>query len=141
MTVGYENNKRWRKKNPPIRYAGKRRYYRQFQENVHNRKQRWTIEDINIILDKKIIDRNISFLIGRSVGSIQCKRARLKSEIKRKKEKVIKMEIPYCHGEPMIPTYRYRDTDGKIYRTFTCGLCNRHEEKKEEKDNDYIQGR
>ena len=86
MTVGYENNKRWRKEHPHRWLAGKRRYYRQFQENAHNKNQEWSIEDINIILERKISDRNISFLIGRSVGSIQCKRVRLKNEIKRKEE-------------------------------------------------------
>jgi hypothetical protein len=36
--------------------------------------------------------------------------------------------IPYCHGEPMQPTYRYRGGDGKIYRVYTCMLCNNKEE-------------
>lgn len=28
-------------------------------------------------------------------------------------------QVPYCHGEPMQPTYRYMK-EGIIYQTFTC---------------------
>ena len=35
--------------------------------------------------------------------------------------------IPWCHGEPMQPVYRYIKR-GIIYRTFICNFCARKEE-------------
>ena len=35
--------------------------------------------------------------------------------------------IPFCHGEPMQPVYRYKD-NGILYHTFLCNFCNRKEE-------------
>jgi hypothetical protein len=41
----------------------------------------------------------------------------------------MKNEVPWCHGEKMIPTYRYKEK-GVIYRTFTCNApgCQHTEE-------------
>jgi hypothetical protein len=82
MTTSYERNKRWRKKHPRKWLEMKRRYYRQFQEGAYNKNQEWTIEDIDIILNKKITDRRISVLIGRSVGAIQAERGRWKKRLR-----------------------------------------------------------
>jgi hypothetical protein len=37
---------------------------------------------------------------------------------------------PYCHGEPMQPSYRYLGEDGHIYITYICNLagCDHKEE-------------
>jgi len=78
MTSGYERNKRWRKKNPEKWLATKNRYYRKFQD-VPNKNQRWTVEDIDFVVDNadRLPDRVISRLIGRSLGAIQTMRYRI----------------------------------------------------------------
>lgn len=54
----------------------KKKYYKQtaYAKNYH---QRWTIKEINMIMDSDKTDMEISKIIGRSVASIQTMRNRL----------------------------------------------------------------
>jgi hypothetical protein len=36
--------------------------------------------------------------------------------------------IPYCHGEKMVPTFRYLGSNGKIFITYQCMFCGNKEE-------------
>lgn len=81
MTIGYDNNKRWRKKHPEKWLLSKRKYYKQFQKNVCNNNQIWSLFDIAIVTGKFDSDRNLSKQLGRSVGAIQSLRGRLKRRI------------------------------------------------------------
>ena len=79
MSHKYEINKRWRKKHPSTWQKGKSRYYKKSEEKAHNKRQRWTVYDINLIISKNgKTDTEIAGLIGRSVGAIQVMRNRLK---------------------------------------------------------------
>lgn len=73
---GYKDMEKYRK----TRNAQKRRYYRKtiFSENS---KKHYTSEELSMILEHKITDMELSKLLGRSVGSIQTKRRRLKQEL------------------------------------------------------------
>lgn len=75
--MSYKYNKTWRKKNNAIWQRGKKRYYKQFEKGAHNKNQTYTIEEINMIMNKEYLDREISKKIGRSVKALQVKRARL----------------------------------------------------------------
>ena len=77
MTKGYEYNKKWRMKHPDIRYEGKKRYYQKTQEARNGRKTYMKTE-VCIILDHKVPDTELSYMLGRSVGAIQKKRYRSK---------------------------------------------------------------
>lgn len=59
----------------------KRKYYKKtaYSKNHH---QRWTIKEINMIMDSDKTDMEISKIIGRSVASIQTMRNRILSESK-----------------------------------------------------------
>jgi hypothetical protein len=35
---------------------------------------------------------------------------------------------PYCHGEKMVPTYRYLGKNAKIFITYRCMFCGNKEE-------------
>lgn len=79
--AGYQNNKRWRKKNPTTYQTGKKRYYKQFEADAHNSHQRYTSKEDDMIMNKKYPDRVIAEKIGRSVKGIQIRRVRLKAEV------------------------------------------------------------
>lgn len=81
--MSYESNKKWRKNKPKVWNATKNRYYKQFEKEASNKHQRWTINDILLIESKKVADRKIAKLIGRSVKAIQVKRAGIKRNILR----------------------------------------------------------
>lgn len=80
MGYDYEYNKKWRKENPHKWKMMKLKYYNQFNKGAHNKYQRWTIRDINLVMKKKDLDRNMAKQIGRSVRAIQSMRMRLKSD-------------------------------------------------------------
>jgi len=79
-TAHYEINKRWRKKNNNIWQIQKKRYYDKTVKTSSNRYQRWTLEQIGIILNHKNTDTNIAKQIGKSVKAIQIKRGRTKEK-------------------------------------------------------------
>jgi len=56
----YEINKRWRKKHNDIWQIQKKRYYDKSIKIAFNKYQKWTIEQINIILEHKSTDSNIA---------------------------------------------------------------------------------
>jgi len=60
----------------------KRRYYAKTQ-NAENRNQPWTIEEIDMVMEHKITDSELSAVIGRSVGAIQNMRSKQKAEERR----------------------------------------------------------
>lgn len=74
-----EYKKRYREKHPEYYYAEKRKYYRKTAFNV-NYKQRFSDEEIDMIINHEIPDSELSKKIGRSVQSIQIKRSRLRKE-------------------------------------------------------------
>ena len=73
-----EINKKWRKKHNNIWQIQKKRYYDKTVKTSSNRYQRWTLEQIDIILNHKNTDTNMAKQIGKSVKAIQIKRGRLK---------------------------------------------------------------
>jgi 4-hydroxyphenylpyruvate dioxygenase-like putative hemolysin len=76
----YEINKKWRKKHPLTYQKGKARYYRKSEKSANNKQQRWTLKDINLVLNKNKngrTDSELAKLLGRSVMAIQIKRIRL----------------------------------------------------------------
>ena len=80
--MSYKNNKNWRKRHPLKWQLGKQRYYRQFEADAINKKKRWAIVEINLVLKKVVSDRCLARLLGRSVKAIQCLRVRMKGEQK-----------------------------------------------------------
>jgi len=69
MTKGYEYNKKWRIKYPDARYAEKKKYYQKTQ-NARNGRKPYMKTEVHMILDHKIPDTELSYIIGRSVGAI-----------------------------------------------------------------------
>ena len=79
--MSYAATKRWRKKYPAKYKAQKLRYYEQSVKHATANYQRWTIEDLTLILKRTFCDSYLSILIGRSVKAIQVRRHRtLKTE-------------------------------------------------------------
>ncbi len=76
--MSYQTNKRWRKKHPSTWQATKQRYYKQFEAKAHNKHQRYTTKEDNIIVKKRYLDRIIANKLGRSVKAIQIRRTRLR---------------------------------------------------------------
>jgi len=56
------------------------RYYKR-TEDAPNKKLRWTLGEINMILKKEHSDMELSALLGRSVKAIQIKRSKLNADI------------------------------------------------------------
>lgn len=63
-------------------YKQRRKYYSK-TANAENSGQRWTVEEIDMVLQHNITDTEISEIIGRSVQSIQVMRSKLKKEFDR----------------------------------------------------------
>ena len=80
--MSYKNNKAWRKRNNATWQKEKRKYYKQFEVGAYNNRQRYTIREINMIIDKKYSDRVIAEKIKRTVKAIQVKRVRLNKILK-----------------------------------------------------------
>lgn len=57
----------------------KRRYYEKTQ-NSRNKGNKYTLEEIKMILDKNYSDTELSQILGRSVKAIQVKRCKLNLE-------------------------------------------------------------
>lgn len=73
---GYKDLEKWRNANN----AQKKRYYKKTQ-NARNSKLFWTKEDIELVMEHKISDSELSKVIGRSVLAIQkmrCKQKKVK---------------------------------------------------------------
>ena len=85
--------KRWKLKNTDKVNASKKRNYAQTQNAVCSYK-RWTPQEIEMILDSKLTDRELAKLLGRSMQSIQVKRAKvnkaLGEEVIKRKEIIVK---------------------------------------------------
>ena len=77
MTKRYQYNKTWRKRHPDIRHAGKKRYYQKTQ-SADNSKKPYTKTEVLLILDHKVPDTELSYILGRPVEAIQMKRCRSK---------------------------------------------------------------
>ena len=71
-----EYNKRWRKKNPAKRNAARKRYYAKSQ-NAPNHKQRYTEDEVEMILKHEMPDSELAKRIGRSIQAIQGKRNKM----------------------------------------------------------------
>ena len=54
---------------------------RNYQQTAYapNHRQKWTVSEINMVLEHKIPDRELSTKIGRSVGAIQKTRVKYKN--------------------------------------------------------------
>ena len=65
------------------RNAQRKRYYRQTQGN---KPKRWSEDEIQMVLDKPVTDRELSELMNRSMQSIQLKRHNVRSEEQIQKE-------------------------------------------------------
>lgn len=76
--MSYQSNKNWRKKYPLKGQLTKQRYYRQFEADAVNKKRRWTVAEINLVLKKIVSDRCLARWLGRSVKAIQCLRVRMR---------------------------------------------------------------
>lgn len=74
----YKNKEKWKE----TCNSQRRKYYKKTAYAINHRKK-WNEEEIKIIMEHKICDRDISKLLGRSMNAIQVKRAK---EIKRKLE-------------------------------------------------------
>jgi len=79
----YEYNKKWRLKNPKKRGKGVERYYNR-HKYTRMRYIKYSSADVKVIVTKMIngnryTDPEIAILLGRSLRSIQMKRAHLKS--------------------------------------------------------------
>ena len=59
-------------------HAQKQRYYRKTQ--LYSGKPRWTLEEDNAVLAHTITDTELSYILHRSVHSIQARRYRLKKK-------------------------------------------------------------
>lgn len=78
--MSYKNTKNWRKKHFTKWQLMKQRYYKQFEANAINKKKRWTIAEINLVLKKIVSDRCLARWLGRSVKAIQCLRVRMRGK-------------------------------------------------------------
>lgn len=71
----YKDMDKWRK----TCREQKRRYYEKTQ-NSRNKGNKYTLEEIKMILDKNYSDTELSQILGRSVKAIQVKRCKLNLE-------------------------------------------------------------
>ena len=60
----------------------KKKYYEQTLQNAVNNKKPYTQEEIDMILEHKLSDRELSVLLGRSMKAIQKKRYQEKNKNK-----------------------------------------------------------
>lgn len=77
MTKRYQYNKTWRENHPDTRHEGKKRYYQKTQK-ARNERKPYMKTEVCMILDHKVPDTELSYMIGRSVQAIQIKRGRSK---------------------------------------------------------------
>lgn len=78
MKTQYEYNKKYRQTHVKQRNLDRQRYYGKYRMNNFNKRVRWTIEHIEMVLAHTIPDSQLSKLIGRSVGAIQKIRGKMK---------------------------------------------------------------
>ena len=67
-----------------IRNRQRKKYY---DQTAKYKKHKFTLEDDIMILEKRMLDRELSDLIGHSVQSIQIRRSRLKHNINKNEHK------------------------------------------------------
>ncbi len=72
----YKDIEKWRK----TKKLQQKRYYDKHRKYDVNSRERYTEEEIEMILKHEISDVELSKCIGRSVKAIQIKRCKLKSE-------------------------------------------------------------
>lgn len=77
--MAYVHSKAWRKKNPEKRNMERKRNYALSAKNNANRRQKYTTGVDTLILNSPLMDRELHYVIGRSVQAIQIRRTRLKS--------------------------------------------------------------
>ena len=77
--TGYEYNKTWRKKHPDEWQQDKKRYYDQFKKNAVNDHEKFTDDEINLIMAHSMPDRVLAAKIGRTVRAIQVMRSKVKN--------------------------------------------------------------
>lgn len=69
--------KEWRRRNPEKWNESKKRYYQQTQD-ADNHKERWTEEEIDLIIKHEVRDMELSKILKRSVKAIQVMRSKVK---------------------------------------------------------------
>ena len=73
-----ESTRKWKRNNPEATNEQKKKNYAKSRVNAVNKRQRWTLKDINEILNSPLTDAELSVKLGRSVQAIQIKRAKCK---------------------------------------------------------------
>lgn len=74
----YEKKKKYYIENPDKAREIRRKYYEKTRKNAHNKSKRWTDIDDRILCTIRVSDRELSEVLGRSMQSIQTRRARLR---------------------------------------------------------------
>ncbi len=69
---------KWKKKHPAEVNEQKKKNYAQTRSNAVNKRNRWTLKEIDEILTSPLTDRELSTKLGRSVQAIQLKRTKCK---------------------------------------------------------------
>lgn len=90
-------NKKWKLKNTDKVNEYKKKNYAQTQ-NAKYAFKRWTPKDIKMIMDREYTDRELSKILGRSMESIQVKRAKVNKALN---EGVIKKEQIIVNGDTL----------------------------------------
>lgn len=79
--MSYKNNKKWRKKHPKSFQRQKRRYYRQ-TAFAPNGWEEWSTSETKLAVAHIVPDKELSKILGRSVGAIQMRRHRFRERKK-----------------------------------------------------------
>jgi len=77
--MSYEQTKKWRLDNTKKRNEMRTKYYKQFEKTAYRKGMRYTDKEIKQILDHTILDRELAFLLKRSVKAIQIVRSKIKN--------------------------------------------------------------
>ena len=73
--MSYPANRRWRLRHPKLRQAANARNY---SRGSTGRRRPWTDDEDRQVLAREVSDRELSFVLDRSVRAIQHRRHRLK---------------------------------------------------------------
>ncbi len=79
--MSYNYNRRWRQRNPEKWQESKQINYSQTACGNFNEGKRFDQHDDFLVLTSSCTDRELHFIIGRSVQSIQIRRSRLKKKL------------------------------------------------------------
>ena len=77
--MSYEQTKQWRLNNIKKRNEMRTKYYKQFEKTAYRKGIRYTDQEIKLILDHSMLDRELAFLLKRSVKAIQIVRNKIKN--------------------------------------------------------------